>query len=366
MRFRGTLCAVATAFGLAAGAAAQVQEPIKIGVILPLSGQYGEYVKRYLLAPTEWTVKETNAAGGLNGRQIRLVIEDSRFDPASAVSALRKLADVDKVVAVFTGFTPLTLPQLPVAEEKKIIIIAPQTEHPDLTKSRWAVRMTPTADKAGLEIAGVAGKLGIKTVAILYENNESVRITERAFQAAFEKGGGKLVAAESFRPQDTDMRGQLTKLRAANADALYIITAAGRPMALALRQISEVGYKPKHIFANHLIEDREVKSLGGQMAEGVIYTTQDVDPDFAKRFQAALGYAPDANAGKQYDATMLLFEAIKRARTGDDAAKIRDAIYNFGEFKGTLGTFRFDGSGEPGINPLVKVVKNGAYVAYKP
>jgi len=365
-------CAISAAAGLFVTTTAVLinpgvsvgQEPIRIGIVLPLGGTNGEYVRRYLIAPTEFAAKEVNDAGGLLGRQVRIIVEDSRYDPASAVSALRKLADVDKVLAVFTGFTPLTLPQLPIAEEKKIIILAPSTEHPDLTKSKWAVRLTPTADKAGLRIAQVAIKQGLKTAAIISEDNEAIRLTQRAFQAEFEKLGGKILIGETFKTQDTDMRGQLTKIRAARADALYIIVSSGRPMALVLKQASEVGLKPKRIFGNHLVEDREVKALGGAMAEGLIYTTLQVDPAFSQKFKAAFGYDADANVGKHYDATRLLFEAIKRAGSADDPVKVRDAIYNFGEFKGVLGPVKFQGSGEPEMYPTLKTVKEGNYVTF--
>ena len=353
------------AAALAAGcAAALAEDSINIGTILPMSGQYGDYAKRYMVAGTEIATKEANDKGGILGRAIRLTEEDSRLDGATAVSALNKLADVDKVRAVFTAFTPTTLPQLPVAEEKHVLVMAASTEHPDLTKSRWAVRMTPTADKAGVVIADLATKLSMKTAAVLSEDNEAVRITIRAFTAEYEKAGGKVVADETFKSQDTDMRGQLTKIRAARPDALYIMVTAGRPIALALKQISEVGLHPKQIFANHLIEDREVQSIGSAMAEGVIYTSLDMDPAFAARFKANFGYDPDSNAGKHYDATMLFFEAVKRAGTGDDTAKIRDAIYNFGEYKGVVGTFEFHGSGEPRIFPILKTIKNGVSVKY--
>ncbi|MFO0986300.1 MAG: ABC transporter substrate-binding protein [Alphaproteobacteria bacterium] len=342
----------------------RAQEPIKIGIVLPLGGANGDYVKRYLIAPTELAAKEVNDAGGLLGRPVKIVIEDSRYDPASAISALRKLADVDKVFAVFTGFTPLTLPQLPIAEEKKIIILAPSTEHPDLTKSKWAVRLTPTADKAGIRIAREAIKQGLKTAAVLGEDNEAIRLTQRAFQAEFEKLGGKMVLAETYKTQDTDMRGQLTKIRGARPDAFYIIVSSGRPMALVLKQVSEVGLRPKRIFGNHLAEDREVKALGGAVVEGIVYTSLQVEAGFAQRFKAAFGYDADANVGKHYDATRLLFEAIKRAG-GDDPVKVRDAIYGFGDFMGVLGPVKFQGSGEPEMYPTLKTVKDGAYVPFE-
>ena len=358
------LLAAGVALTLGIGAAS-AQEPIRIGIVIPLSGQNGEYVKRYMVAPTELAVKEQNEKGGLLGRQIKLTVEDSRNDGASAVSAFNKLIDVDHVMAVFTAFTPIALPLLPVAEEKKVIVFGPSTEHPDLTKSRWAVRMTPTAITTGHVIADIALKLKLKTAATLAEDNEAVRLTVKTFDADFEKGGGKVLGDETFKNQDTDMRGQLTKLRAARPEALYVIAPTGRPTALALKQIAEVGMKPKQIFTNHLVEDREVIALGGNMAEGVIYSAVGVSPEFTAKFKAAFGYDPDPNAGKHYDATEVLFAAIKKVGSTDDTAKVRDAVYNMGEYKGVIGTFKFVGSGESLISPILKTVKNGKYVRYE-
>jgi len=366
MRYAVSLCGLAILSLIISGSAARSEEPISIGTNLPMTGQYGDYVKRYMVGGHQLAAHETNEKGGVLGRQIVVHEEDSHYDGAAAVSALTKLIDVDHIKAVFTAFTPVTLPQLPVAEEKHVIVMAPSTEHPDLTKSPWAVRMTPTADKAGIVIADLAAKMGFKTAAIISEDNEAVRITTRAFTAEFEKSGGKVVSDETFKTQDTDMRGQLTKIRAAQPDALYIMAPAGRPVALVLKQISEVGLKPKQIFANHLVEDREVQAIGAVMAEGVIYTALGMDPAFAARFKAAYGYDPDSNAGKHYDSTMLLFAAMTRAGTADDTVKIRDTIYNFGEYKGTVGTFKFTGTGEPGILPSLKIVRNGAYENYQP
>jgi len=360
------LLAISAAALFAGVGAASAQEPIRLGLAMPLSGQSGEYIKRYVVAAHELAVKDQNAKGGLLGRPIKLTIEDSRNDGASAVSALNKLINVDKVVAVFSIFTPVVLPMLPIAEEKKVIVLAPSVEHPDLTKSRWAVRMTPTATTNGLLVAQQAHKMGMKTAATFAEDNEAIRVSVKTFAAEFEKLGGKIVGDETFKNQDTDMRGQLTKLKAARPDALYFIAPSGRPVALALKQIGEVGFKPKQIFTNHLVEDREVMALGANMAEGVIYTAVAVTPEFNQHFKAAYGYDADANAGKHYDSTNALLEAIRRVGSEKDMTKVRDALYNLGEYKGALGTYRFVGSGESLVSPILKTVKDGKYVRYQP
>lgn len=357
---------IAAAMFFAGFGAASAQEPISLGLIMPLSGQNGDYIKRYVLAGHELAVKEQNAKGGILGRQIKLHIEDSRSDPATAVSAFNKLINVDKVKAVFSIFTPFTLPLLPIAAEKKVIVLAPSVEHPDLTKSPWAVRMTPTAAMNGVAIGDQAHKMGLKTAAIIEEDNEAIRVSAKAFAAEFEKTGGKMVGDETFKNQATDMRGQLTKLRAARPDALYLLAPSGRPVALVLKQISEVGFKPKQIFTTHLVEDREVIALGGNMAEGVIYTAVATTPEFNQKFKAEFGYDSDVNAGKHFDSTMVLLQAIQKAGSDKDMTRVRDALYHWGEYKGSIGTFRFVGSGEAQISPILKIVKGGKYIRYQP
>ena len=99
------------------------------------------------------------------------------------------------------------------------------------------------------------------------------------------------------------------------------------------------------------------------MIEGIVYTTLKLDPAFSPRFKAIYGYEPDSNVGKHYDATMILMEAIRRARSADPEL-VRDALYAFGDYAGVLGTFRFNGSGEPGILPAARTIKGGQFVDY--
>ena len=340
---------------------ASAQETINLGLVLPESGSSGDYVKRHMMEPTIFAAKEINEKGGLLGKKVQVINEDAT-DPTGAVSALRKLVDVNKVLAVFSAYTPLVLPQIPVAEDAHVILLS-SAEHPDFTKSKWTVRMTPTADKAGARIAQIASDSGYKTAVTLSEDNESVRLTDRTFHAEFEKRGGKVLVAETYKKDATDLRGQLTKMKAAGADVIYLMASSPRPLALAIRQMHEVGLKSKQVYSMNSIEDPDVRALGPEMTNGVIYTTLSVDPAFAERFKKAMGYDADANVGKHYDATWMLFSAIKRANSVDPV-KVRDAMYNYGEYDGVLGKFVFKGSGEPVIYPVVVMVKDGKAVPY--
>lgn len=340
---------------------ANAQDAINIGLVLPESGSSGDYVKRHMMEPTLFAAQEINEKGGLLGKKVQVINEDAT-DPAGAVSALRKLVDVNKVIAVFSAYTPLVLPQIPVAEDAHVILFS-SAEHPDFTKSKWTVRVTPTADKAGSRIAQIASDSSYKTAVTLSEDNESVRLTDRTFHSEFEKRGGKILVSETFKRDDTDFRGQLTKMKAANADIVYLMASSPRPLALAIRQMHEVGLSPKQVYSMNSIEDPDVRALGPDMTNSIVYSTLRVDPAFADRFKKATGSDADANVGKHYDGTWLLFSAIKRANSLEPV-KVRDAIYNYGEYDGVLGKFVYNGSGEPIIFPVVMMVKNGEAVPY--
>jgi branched-chain amino acid transport system substrate-binding protein len=362
MTFSRSLLAVAALTLATLACEARAQDTINIGLVLPESGTSGDYVKRHMMEPTIFAAKEINEQGGLLGKKV-VVINQDATDPTSAVSALRKLIDVNKVLAVFSAYTPLVLPQIPVAEEAHVILLS-SAEHPDFTKSKWTVRMTATANKAGARIAQIAGDHGYKTAVTLAEDNEAVRLTERTFRTDFEKLGGKVLVSESYKKDATDLRGQLTKLKAQNADVVYLLASSPRPLALAFRQMHEVNLTAKQVYSMNSVEDPDVRALGPALTNGVVYTTLRVDPTFAERYKKATGNDADANVGKHYDATWMLFSAIKRVNSLDPV-KVRDAIYNYGEYKGVLTKFVFNGSGEPVVFPDVVVAKDGQAVPYQ-
>ena len=344
---------------------ASAEETINIGVVLPKSGPTADYVKRYLIVPIELAAKDANAKGGVLGHKVKIISEDSRVDPATAVSALRKLIDVNHIFADISAFTSLILPQLPIAEEKHVIVFGPGVAHPDFTKSAWAVRLALTGEKQATKTAEIATELKLKTAVYLSEDNESGRQMQRVFTNEFTKRGGKVLATETFKVGDDNMRGQLTKLKSYNADAFYFMGSSGRPIALILKQMAEVGFHPKRTFASFLMENREVQSLSPELTEGVVYTTLPMDPGFAKHFKDELGYQPETNAGTGYGSVQLLLDAIRRAGSLDPV-KVRDAIYNYGKFQSPVGTFTFTGSGEPEVGQIVKTMKAGKIVDFKP
>jgi branched-chain amino acid transport system substrate-binding protein len=345
-------------------ARASAADAVKIGVVLPLGGQFGDFIKHQILNPIKLAADDRNAKGGVLGRQIEYVVEDTKFDAASAVAAMQKLIDVDKVSIIVTASTPITMPMLPVAAERKILVLSYSTEYPAMTKSPWAVRATPMAGQDSVILARAAIKAGAKTTAVLSEVNEAIGVSVQQYSDAFTKLGGKIAAQETFNREDTDMRGQLTKLRSANADAFLLLSTSGRSAALAFKQMSEVGFRPKRIFSNPNANDPAIADAGVTDAtEGTVFASALIQPAFTARFAKVEGYDISSVGARNYDGSNILFDAIQRAKT-TDSTKVRDAIYNYGTFMGVAGKYVFHGNGQPDVDPVLFVIKGGKAVPY--
>lgn len=355
--------ALALPLGLGQPAGAQ-DKPFKLGMIYPTGGQLGEYVQQQLVRASNQAIAEVNAKGGILGHPVEGILEETKAEATSAVSSLHKLLDVDKVQHVLTVMTPLVLPMLPIADERKIFVGAIATEHPEIPKSKWAWRLSAPADAHGKQAARTALEMGLKSVAIIYEENEALRVGVQAFQATFEQGGGEVPLVETFRPEATDVRSQLTKLRLSGADGLYLYPANGRAMAVVLKQMGEVGYDPEQILTTGLIEDREVVEAVPKAIEGAVYTTFYLDPEFKAAWHAKNGYDITFVGAKYYDAVWFLKQAIEKAGTTDPAT-VRDALYKM-TFSGVSGNYTFDGNGQPDTELIVNTVKNGKFVRYQP
>jgi len=360
-----SVCGLVAFAGVVVHDRALAQDTINVGVVMPKSGPNADSVRRYVIAPVEWAAKLANDKGGVLGKQIRVIEEDGRT-PEMAVAALRKLIDVDKIAADISTYTYLVLPQLPVAEESKIVLVGPATSHPDFTKNPWAVRIALTGPPQAQRTAQLVHSVGDKTAVYFSENNEAGQSMQKAFTAELSKLGGEVLATDTYKIEASDVRGELVKFKSYNPDAFYFMGTTGRPNALILQQMAEVGFHPKHIFSTYLMEDAEVQRLDPKLTEGVIWVGLDIDPEFSKAFTAALGYPPDTMAGMSFGAMQLLIDGLARAGTASDPVKLRDTIDNYGAFKTPVGTFTFAGSGDSSVAMAVKTMKAGKIVPYKP
>lgn len=206
------------------GEEAAPKEPIKIGVMGPFTGDaaiYGEPLRNvYFLA-----AEEINAGGGINGSNIEFIVEDSKCNGKDATNAVQKLINVDKVQVILGGFcSSESIAAVPVAEAAKVALFSPGSSSPDLTGiSPYFFRNYPSDASQGKILAEVAYSKGWRTVAMLQEQTDYALGVYKTFSATFEGLGGKLVKEET-PSSNIDFRSQLTKLKAANPDALFIDT----------------------------------------------------------------------------------------------------------------------------------------------
>jgi branched-chain amino acid transport system substrate-binding protein len=338
--------------GLPAAAFAQ-SNPVKVGVTQALSGPNADYFQRQTVNPVLMAVEELNAAGGLLGQKVEVVVEDHKGDPATSAAATRKLIDVNKISVLTTSVSPAVLAALPITEENKVIVMS-LAQHPKITESKWNFRTGPIGTNYGIAMAKYAReKLGAKTIAMLGENNDSIRLSQTAMKKAFEDAGGKIVASETFAPTDQDLRAQLTKIRAAEPDVLSLQSTGPRMHGLALKQAAEMKIKPSAVIANQTIIDPQLFAIAGDAASGVYYATVGVDKEWAERFKKRFGYDPVSEAALTYDGINKYFAAVK-AVGSNDPVKIRDTLLSQAPSSGASGTWGYPGTGEPSITPEIQ------------
>lgn len=351
--------AVASPSSAAASVAGQQPGVIKIGISQPISGQGGSYFDRQLVKPALMAVEDMNAKGGIRGSKIETVLEDNKADAVTAAAIARKLVNVDGVSAISMSITPATLATIPIAEPKKVLVIA-AAQSPEVTKSRWAIQDRPNSDRQGDAYVQYNKEVWKASTAgyIAQTDNDAVRVAVDRFKSGFEQAGGKLVAETSFTGKEEDFRSQLAKLKAANPELVIITSPAARPYGLILKQAAEMGFKPKIWAGDDQVTDAEVKQIAGNLSDGFYYVTIPVDRAFSERFNQKFGYPPDGFGVASYDGLMIYLQARLKAGT-DDPEKVRDTLYSFSDYKGAMGIWGYKGNGVPQIKLALKIVKDG-------
>ena len=168
---------------------------------------------------------EINAAGGIDGRMLELVVEDSKCNAADAVAAYHKLTDVDGVKIILgTSCSAAMLGAAPLAEADGTILFSGLASNPDIANAGDYIFRTQINDiEVGIATGNVLWADGIRTLATITETTDYAEGVRRTTVAQFEKLGGEIVSSEQYGSDTTDFRSQLVKLFAANPDALHLV-----------------------------------------------------------------------------------------------------------------------------------------------
>jgi branched-chain amino acid transport system substrate-binding protein len=359
--------------GLAWGAA----EPINIGTVMRLSIGADDGIP--CRTGVEMAVDQVNKAGGINGRPVKLFVEDEKDSPASAVNAVQKLINVDKVIAIIGPMTSGdTMACGKIADNAKVVMISPTATTPKLSGyGTYLYRGCSRIDKQAQVLSDwVAKNWKPKTVAIFFSNEPYGKGCAGLFTKFFEKHGIKVVATESFMRGSLDFKPQLTKIKAANPDFLFIpgYTPETAPAAAQARQL---GMKQKILGVYGDMNPAYIK-LAGPAAEGhVIGGEYDENYDTPKNKAFVKAYNELVKKDKtpynimfaalSYDATSMILEGMKK--DGPTAEGIKKYLDNVKDFDGVTGKLSFNKdhdvvrAGTAGV--YVLEVKGGKYVTVK-
>lgn len=345
-------------------------DTIKIPVASPFTGQlasFGEGVKNGALLKGE----EINAAGGINGKKVEIVLEDELCDPKEAATVATKLAS-DPSICIVVGHlcSSATLAALPVYREAKLPAISPASTNVNIGKlSPYYFRNVYRDDFQGLFLARYVKSIkGYKRVVIFYEVNDYSMGLMLAFMKEAKKLGIKVLETEAYTADTTDFKPQLTKFKMMKPDAIFIPGYAPQGTLIVSQAVS-LGLKVGFFGADGLDDDVMLKNPD---AEGLFVTTPFL-PDkagpqaanFIKAYRRKHGIDPNWFAANTYDAVGMAAAAIKAV--GMDRVKIRDYLASINSrekaYNGVAGKTYFDKNGDCLKDAFVKEIRGGKWVS---
>ena len=338
---------------MACGGGEQQEGSFRIGVMESLTGA-GETYGTVASQSKQMAADEINAAGGVNGRKLELIIEDSQCSAKEAITAYNKLTDVDGVKIILgTSCSSAMLGAAPLAEADGIILFSGLASNPDIAKAGDYIFRTQISDiQVGINTGDLLWADGIRTLATITEATDYAEGVRRTSVAQFEKRGGKVVAEERYASDITDFRTQLQKLFAANPDALHLAPQSEFASGTIIKQAREVGYDGP-IYAETISVGTTSLEVAGEAATGMKAITADLDPDNKKGQEVLANFRERYNyvtlpwhLGSAYDDVYITAECLKQTNDDQDADGFRDCMYDI-TWSGAIGNnYSFDSDGE--------------------
>ncbi|MBS3957010.1 MAG: ABC transporter substrate-binding protein [Clostridiales bacterium] len=357
---------------------AAVGEPYRIGAVLSLSGTLaglGEPERNTILMEVE----RINAAGGVNGRPIEVLIEDDASDAETAVAATSRLIEREEIIAVIgatgTGATMAMRSEIDRARIPQVSVaggtVITAEFHPYVFQTPWSNSIVVPFTLRYIE------DQGISRIAVIADAGGFAQDGVAVMKEALGQTSIEIVAEETFNPGDKDMTSQLTKIMGSDAEAV-VLWNAGAEAATVAKNMATLGFEIP-LFGSHgnarveFIDGAGAAAEGFRFAAGKVLVPEaygegtpeyEVATDFIERYTERFGKAPDTFAGHAYDALHLIVEAMKRLPEGFSASDLRDEIEATDGFVGIGGTFTFSPTDHNGMseeNLVMYQIKDGAW-----
>lgn len=343
---------------------ARAQGQIKMGGVFGLTG-YLAVLDTPILDGAQLAVDRINSSGGLLGQKINFLVEENKSQPSPMVTAFRKLTEQDQISVLVAGCSSAATHAIaPMQGRSKVPSIVCATLPPpeDQLGRQWVFTTLPNLRFDINERFGYLRTLGVTRVGMIMDTTPFGAIQKRIAETTAKDFNITLVGVEQYRPEDSDLTPQLTKLRAANLQALMQL-GAGAATGIIAKAMDDLGMKMPFV-ADLSVNPTEVYKVAGEASNKVVFpafppTVYDALPDsdprkaagkeFMALWRAKYGAERDATwGGRGWDAVVMFAEAIKRAGSAD-GDKVRAALETFRDFVGTCSLYTFEPANHDGV-----------------
>ena len=314
----------------------------------------GETYGNVAVQAKQMAADEINAAGGIDGRMLELIIEDSKCNAQDSITAYRKLTDVDGVKIILgTSCSGAMLGAAPLAEEDGVILFSGLATNPDIANAGDYIFRTSMNDaQLGIDTGNVLWADGVRTLATITEATDYAEGVRRTSVEQFEKRGGQVVGEERYVSDVTDFRSQLTKLLSENPDAVHIAAQSEFAGGTIVKQIRELGYKGP-LYSEIVPVGATALEVAGDGATGLKAITADLDPANDKAQEVLANFKTRYDyvtlpwyLGSAYDDVYITAECLEQTGDDQDADGFRDCMYAI-TWSGSIGVdYSFDEMGE--------------------
>lgn len=356
------------------GGAKEEANVIKLGGNFELTGSVANYGNQAVNG-IKLAIKQANAAGGIMGKQITLVLADNKSEAAEATNAATKLITQDKVVAIFGPATSSnTLATVQVSQDNKVPVLTPTGTNEKITvdngKTRpYAFRSCFIDPLQGTIMANFASNTLKAKTAVIYIDNSSdySKGLAQSFETLFTQNGGQVLGKEAFLQKDQDFKSTLTKIKALNPDVVFL-PAYYEEVGKILKQAREMGMNMPFLGTDGWDDAKVVEIAGAAPLNNSFFSShfssQDTDPHVVKfiaDYKQEYGQDPSVFSALGYDAGLLMIDAIKRANS-TDPVKIREALEQTKNLQLSTGLVTIDANHNPIKSAVVIEMKDGKQV----
>ncbi len=372
---RLSLALLAVAWGIPPALGAD--DVVKVGAVLAVTGP-ASFLGLPEARTLEMLTEQVNAAGGIHGKKVQLIVKDTGASPEKAISFAKQLIEEEKVFAIIGPSTSgETMAIKNIAQEGKTLLLSCAAAEVIVQPVASYVFKTPQKDShAVIKIFQQMKKMGITRIGVLSSNTGFGKAGKEQIEKLAPEHGIQIVVNEVYDKAATDLTAEVTKVKAAGVQG--IVNWSIEPaQALVIKNARQIGLQVP-IFQSHGFGNLQYAKAAGAAAEGVIFPAgrllvADALPDknpqkpvllaYRKAYEARFKDDVSTFGGHAYDAFMILMEAIKKA--GTDREKVRSAVETTRGFVGTGGVFNYSATDHNGLDIdafEMLTVKDGRFV----